>query len=270
MDEKIEDLEEFGEFLSRKKIAESTLYQYLRCHIEVTNQLNKFGLIFDQDFVDAYLTAKNTSITRAYIKNYLEFKRDRDIIVPKITGRKPRRKPQVLSEKEVAILYDFLYRWRKKYGLMFILDYIGGLRKGELLGITEDDFDWGFWLDNRDKKCPLKIRGKGGRERYIPVPSWLMKEILEFYQESPPKEDETLFRLKRSRWADVFAHACLRCFGKKYKPHEIRHSSATNWYQEGKDIFQIKNRLGHSNISTTQLYINPSEEEEFTKWMEED
>ena len=62
----------------------------------------------------------------------------------------------------------------------------------------------------------------------------------------------------------------MAVLGKYYRYHELRHSRSLEWYNEGKDIYRIKNRLGHASISTTQLYINPAEEDEINRWSSEE
>jgi len=265
----MDDLEQFRENLEMKKLSPTSIYLYLNYHQKMTALVNQSAHPFDQQLVDSFLGWKNNTVARSYLKHYFQFTKNKDLEITKITGRKPRKKPNIISKNEIAELLEFLYKWEQRWGLMFALTLECALRKNELLEIDSDDFAWEGWLEDRTKPCRLKIKGKGNKERFVVVPAYLMEKLLEYFKKHPQGDNPTFFKIKKSRWDAVFRHACLRCFGKPYKLHEIRHTRATQWYDEGKDITQIKNRLGHASISTTQLYINPDEEQEISRWEEE-
>ncbi len=81
--------------------------------------------------------------------------------------------------------------------------------------------------------------------------------------------DDNLFNFKRNSWQNVFFDAVKETMDHHYTLHDLRRSRATKWLREGVDLSRVKNRLGHSSVSTTQLYINLDEEKEFDAWAKE-
>lgn len=149
--------------------------------------------------------------------------------------------------------------WRDRT-LIEIL-YSTGVRRSELIGLREDDIDLG--------RETIRIRGKGNKERILPlIPT--LKSTLETYSE----------RKKEAGWQDP--HLILTDKGKKLhpkfvhrkvdhylglistlekrSPHVIRHSFATHLLDQGADLRAIKELLGHSDLSVTQIYTHSSVE----------
>lgn len=260
-------IEGFRNHLERQKLSERTVKEYMYYLKRMAKDYR--DLEFNQDTVNLFLTRSNSSPARAYMRQLLLFLKNKEIEIIKLRGRKPRKKPNMMSDDEKEKIASHLYGWQLKYGLMFELTDECALRRGEVVGIQLEDFDWENWKYEQTRPCRLKIRGKGNKERYVVVSPNLMLGLLEYLKRVKQEENKPFFKLSYARWDAVFRKACLKALGKAYKLHEIRHSTASRWYNEGKDITQIKNRLGHASISTTQLYINPDEEQEIMAWEKE-
>jgi len=258
---------EFKNHLIRQQLSDKTIKDYLHYHSKfiVTFQSKPFN----QATVNAFLDRWNCIPSRAYLKQVLSFTKNKEIEIPKLTGRKPRKIPHIISEDEKEKIATYMFNWDLRFGIMFELTLQCGLRMGELLGITAFDFDWETWIADKDKPCRLKIRGKGGKERWVVFNSNLMKAIHQYINTVTLDEEQNFFMLKKSRWNTVWRKSCMEAIGKTYKLHEIRHTTATDWYKDGKDIINIKNRLGHASVSSTQLYINPDAEDEIKAWEKE-
>lgn len=261
---------EFENHLKRQQLSPRTIKEYLYYHEKMCEILTEFSL--SQDIINVFLDLHNCTPARAYLKQLLSFHRNKEIEIPKIKGARARKKPNIMNDEEIVKVRSYLYDWNLKFGLMFEITEICGLRRSEIIGIRLTDFDWDNWKYQRDKPCKLKLPEtitKRGRERNVPIPAIVMEGIVEYLKTEPQEEDQPLFKMNFSRWSRIFRRACLETLGKTYKLHEIRHTRTLKWYKEGKDLMQIKDRLGHSSIATTQLYINPSEEESFAIWEKE-
>lgn len=271
MEKKVND---FENYLALKGLAPNTIRRYMDYYKTLSELLSKIDI--SQEVINSYLNMHhNTQSVRSVVKNYLDYTRNRYIIIPAITGRPERKKPHIMTKKELYAVRDYLYDTGEngiRNGIMLSLSYECALRRNELLTITSESFDWEGWVENQEDGCKLKVYGKGRKERYVIVPPKLMHNILLYAKKRVLKTEgnDTFFGIKRTSWDTLFSDACKKVLGKHFKLHEIRMSKGTHWWKEdGLDIVQIKNRLGHKNISTTQLYINPEEEQELDAWMQQ-
>jgi integrase/recombinase XerD len=136
--------------------------------------------------------------------------------------------------------------------------YAGGLRVSELTGIGLEDLklDMGYVL----------VRGKGDKERIVPLGKASQSMLSRYLSEARPKllgnrTSKTLFiskggkRLTRQRvWQLVRASAPAG--SRKASPHMLRHSCATHMVENGADLRTVQTLLGHADISTTQVYTH--------------
>ncbi|WP_370515300.1 tyrosine recombinase XerC [Paracoccus sp. S-4012] len=132
--------------------------------------------------------------------------------------------------------------------------YGSGLRIGEALGLDGRDWPMGE---------ALRIRGKGGRERMVPVLPVARKAIAEYLRLCPWEmtPDSPLFRgvqgrrLSQQAVAKVMAAARASLgLPATATPHALRHSFATHLLAAGGDLRTIQELLGHASLSTTQVY----------------
>lgn len=145
---------------------------------------------------------------------------------------------------------------------MMELLYASGLRVSELIDIKTSDLntDMGY----------IRIMGKGSKERIVPITDFV-GELLEQYIANERlallKDDdaEELFITNRGRgftrqglWKTVKKYELASGIGKNITPHTFRHSFATHLVENGADLRAVQEMLGHSDISTTQIYTQIS------------
>jgi integrase/recombinase XerD len=136
--------------------------------------------------------------------------------------------------------------------------YAGALRVSELVGVKLEDLklDFGYVL----------VRGKGDKERIVPLGKSAQQAVSEFLRNSRPllaaqRNSPFLFlgrgarKLTRQRvWQMV--RAASTSTGRNASPHMLRHSCATHMVENGADLRTVQTILGHADISTTQVYTH--------------
>ncbi|MEN6561590.1 MAG: site-specific tyrosine recombinase XerD [Acidobacteriota bacterium] len=141
--------------------------------------------------------------------------------------------------------------------------YGSGLRVSELAGLkrAEVNLEDGF----------LVCRGKGGKERIVPLGRSACEAVKRYLAGLRPLDDpdkrEELFLSRRGRpftrqgiWKMLRAHAGRAGLASKISPHVLRHSFATHMLERGADLRSVQLMLGHSQITTTQIYTHVSRE----------
>ena len=141
---------------------------------------------------------------------------------------------------------------------IFELLYGCGLRVSELVGLNVDDIDQhDHWL---------LVRGKGRKERQVPLPTkaWKALEAYLATRASKPRERAVFLNHRGLRLSDrsvrtiVKLYATLLNGDSSLHPHSLRHAYATHLLSEGADLRAIQELLGHSRLSTTQRYTRVS------------
>lgn len=134
-----------------------------------------------------------------------------------------------------------------------------GMRISELCGIAEKDLDLSEGL--------VFIHGKGNRERIVEIANCEVLAALKKYDQAKPKHIKSFFLNNRGNpLTDQSARRIIENCAKKtdpfrhITPHMFRHSFATMLLEEDVDIRYIQQMLGHSSISTTQIYAHVSSE----------
>lgn len=170
--------------------------------------------------------------------------------------------PDVLSVEEVEKLIeiepsdDFTFRNRTILELL----YSTGLRISELVGLKLENVNLDMAL--------IKVMGKGSKERIIPINDYTLEFLDKYIKEVRPRmlkgvQTDYLFLNNHgkvlSRQA-VFLMIKKRAgeigLKKEISPHTLRHSFATHMLQNGADIRFIQELLGHSDVSTTEIYTH--------------
>lgn len=122
-----------------------------------------------------------------------------------------------------------------------------GIRLGELLAIC--------WEDINLQQRTITIHGKGQKERIVSVPERQLEEIGYAISRQDPKD--TLFHVSQFEARCIIYQALLPyCQAKQLSPHAIRHTFATELAKAGENAPTIAKVLGHTNIKTTQHYID--------------
>ena len=186
-----------------------------------------------------------------------------DVSPPKI----PQRLPKALTVDAVARILDAPDR-RDVVGLrdaaLLELLYATGARVSEVCDLDVDEAR--VALDNPD--AGLRLRGKGGKERIVPLGSYAARALDDYLVRSRPalaakgsRFDHALLlnqqgrRLGRqSAWALIRRAAAAAGVTEGVSPHSLRHSFATHLLDGGADLRVVQELLGHASVATTQIY----------------
>jgi integrase/recombinase XerD len=192
-----------------------------------------------------------------------------DVAVPKV----PRSLPKALPEADVVALLDAVVGddpvARRDRVILEVL-YGTGLRISELVGLSLADVD--------TEDALVRAFGKGAKERIVPlgrvalaaVEAWLApggRDLLAPEQWARRGDAEALLlnrrggRLSRQgAWGVVRKHGAAVGLEDRLSPHVLRHSCATHMLDHGADVRTVQELLGHSSISTTQIYTLVSQD----------
>lgn len=171
----------------------------------------------------------------------------------------PRKLPKVVSISEIEnILRENLTKTQR---LIVELLYGCGLRVSELVNLKTNSID----LNANYLKCS----GKGSKERLVPLGSKAKEALTQYFEhrdflvKKHNLENKNLFIADSGRFLtrqDVynFIHEQGKKIHKNISPHTLRHSFATHLLENGADLRIVQELLGHSDVSTTQLYTHIS------------
>lgn len=166
--------------------------------------------------------------------------------------------PRVLQKEEIKKILEEKEEegWLgKRNKAIFELLYATGIRVSELSSIKLEDID----LVQR----MLRVKGKGGKERIVPFGKKAQEAIKEYLKEIPFENVVNLFLNKNGtrlssrsihRIVIKYTIKILNC--KDISPHSFRHTFATHLLEKGADLRFIQELLGHSSLSTTQIYTH--------------
>lgn len=186
------------------------------------------------------------------------------------TSRSMRRLPKALTVDAVMSMIDAAYREGEPVTLrdqtMIEMFYSSGARVSELIGINLSDLN----TVNTDEGVitTVKLRGKGSKERIVPLGSYATKAIDDYLVRVRPglaqkslTTNAALFlntrggRITRqSAWNIVLRAAKDAGITEHVSPHIFRHSYATHLLDGGADIRVVQELLGHASVTTTQIY----------------
>ncbi|MFI5332818.1 MAG: site-specific tyrosine recombinase/integron integrase [Candidatus Babeliales bacterium] len=179
-----------------------------------------------------------------------------DMQAPKLE----KKLPTFLSEQEIAHLLQVADADTSEQGVrnkvMLYLLYVSGMRISELTGLRLSDVhaDTGF----------ITIRGKGGKERMVPVPQDMI-DLLHTYMQTVRGSDHLFPVRYGGKIKAISRQACWHVLNGLWKqtgiartisPHMLRHSLATHMLKNGADLRSLQLLLGHENISTVQIYTH--------------
>ena len=137
-----------------------------------------------------------------------------------------------------------------------------GLRISEILNIQLFDIDF--------KKKNIRIIGKGSKQRIVPINNEALEVIKEAienkknYNHAVELNSQFLFVSNKSKTGKIESCTIERIFNKysnTITPHKLRHCFATNFIKFGGDLEALRQILGHSSLSTTQVYLHPSQDD---------
>lgn len=242
---------------------------YLEREFEITDVkdikrehiINYLSSLYDQNMKPRTIARRIAAIRNfhkfLFLNEYVNVNVSSFVELPKLD----KELPEVLSVQEVNEIIDSVevndpISLRNK--TIFELLYSTGLRVSELVNLNIDDVHLAMGV--------IRCRGKGNKERILPVGE-VAHSLLDQYLNQARKalnkhyDNQTLFlsihgkRLDRQRvWQIVKNYASM--IGLKVTPHTFRHSYATHMLENQADIRYIQEMLGHSSLSTTQIYTH--------------
>ena len=172
--------------------------------------------------------------------------------------KKEKRIPNVLTKEEVKKLLDACKN--RKSRLMLSLLYAAGFRVSELVSLKHSDLSF-------DEKTGHIRQAKGKKDRIFNIPNFLLDALKEQAENQKQSGQEFLFSGAKGRLTERNIQKIVKNTAKKagiqkdVHPHTLRHSFATHLLESGTDIRFIQELLGHSSISTTEIYTHVSAEE---------
>ena len=187
-----------------------------------------------------------------------------------VSAKIARKLPKALSVDEVTKLIESAKREGDHISLrdfaILELLYSSGGRVSEIVGVNTSDISVST-MDDGDVTV-LKLKGKGSKERLVPLGKFAVAAIEDYFTRTRPalaaknvKSEPALFlnargkRLSRqSAWQIVLEAARATGLEGKVSPHVFRHSYATHLLDGGADIRVVQELLGHSSVTTTQIY----------------
>lgn len=215
------------------------------------------------------LSSRSQARILSSIRTYYRFLQSRGHQIPDLNQLRPPRVavsvPQVLSYDDFQRLFhscvvDDIHKSARNQITLLLLFGLG-CRVSELIQLNLQDF--------HESEGWLKVKGKGNKERLIPLTQQLQRELKLYLEEVRPhltKENTTSIlvndrghrpsRVDIWRWLDAWSKRAG--FETTINPHKFRHGCATALLEAGADLRSIQKLLGHSSIQTTQIYTTVS------------
>lgn len=254
----IEDIYKYLEYMENNKIKTAL-------DIEYQNITNYLKYLDNNNYETSSIIRKIVSI-KLFHKYLSEEYKIKDVSSKIINPRLRRKLPNILTIEEVDNLLDIklntTFDYRNK--AMLELMYSSGLRVSELVDLKLNNID----LDNGYVRC----LGKGKKERIIPIGEIAieyLKIYINEYRNSMKKGyyTENVFlnnhgkNITRQGFFLIIKNiAKEKNIDKNITPHMLRHSFATHLLNNGANLRTIQEMLGHSSITTTQIYTNVSKD----------
>ena len=266
----------FSEYLLYQKgLSQNTVDSYNSDLIKLSNylqdeEISKINI--DNFFLDlSEFNYSNSTKKRMHssIKNFLKYIGEIEgfetVDISDINLKSSSKLPEVLSISDIEKMINYYnhenYLQSRNRTIIDVL-YSTGCRVSELCDINISDID----LDDKY----LKLKGKGSKQRIVPIGSELYKNLLQyinFRSSFLQNKKEPLFLSKSKKKLD--RTAVFRIVKKsadniqlrsEVHPHTLRHSAATHMLEGGCDLRTVQEFLGHTSVSTTQIYTKVTKE----------
>ena len=261
------EVERFGRYLATQKVEE--VGEVEAYHVRDW----QMGLMAEGEAAGTVL--KQLAALQAWFK-YLRRQGyyDRDIMAKVTPPKRPRRLPVFFRENEVERIYSDMFPDTfdgEMERLVLRMLYETGMRRSELAMLRLGGVD--LWAKS------IKVRGKGNKERIIPIENELAQNISRFLalrdmkieelkcaDEHYEETDRLLINGKGRAVSDGMIYVIVKRYmspistAERVSPHVFRHSFATHMLNEGANIDAIKELLGHSDLGTTEVYTHVARE----------
>ena len=253
------DLEDFIQFYQQEENSSEI-------HLAKKNHIRAFVMFLAQEKKSEKTVNRKLSTLRSFYKYLIKekiltinpieqvhsLKRKKEVVVP-------------FTESEISELLDNEEYFTPDFDgvrdhLMIDLLYQTGIRRAELINLKESDIDY--------IQSSIKVLGKRNKERLVPISKYLLQEIDIYKKEKAANGLEQcthLFVTKKGKplydtlvYSKVKHYLSLISVKHKKSPHMLRHSFATHMLDSGADLNAVKDLLGHSSLSSTQVYTHGS------------
>ncbi|MHA2939434.1 site-specific tyrosine recombinase XerD [Vibrio sp. RC27] len=240
---------------------------YLNC-VSFEDLQSYQSWLFEQGYKQTSRARMLSAIRRLFQYLHREKVRDDDPSALLVSPKLPQRLPKDLSESDVDSLLNVQnisdpVELRDK--AMLELLYATGLRVTELVSLTMENISL--------RQGVVRVFGKGGKERLVPMGENAIEWIEQFIHSGRPlllgeKTSDVLFPSRRAQmmtrqtfWHRVKHYAVVAGIDvEKLSPHVLRHAFATHLLNHGADLRVVQMLLGHSDLSTTQIYTHVATE----------
>ncbi len=247
----------------------NTVLAYRR-DLELYEEFQKTGQDIKNIFefmTEKKLSTRSQARVISSLRTYFRFCENRGLQVPELRNLRPPKVktglPKALTYQEFQKLYDACvvenpYRTARNQVTLLLLFGLG-CRVSELISLNLQDYN--------QTDAWLKIVGKGGKERLIPLTDVLQRELKDYLQHIRAHllRESTNSILVNDRghrpsrvdiWRWLSAWSQKAGFEEPVSPHKFRHGCATALLEAGADLRSIQVLLGHSSIQTTQIYTS--------------
>ena len=244
------DISSFLQWLDNKDLKYNNLKEQ---HI---NQYISF--LFQRKMKSASVNRKISSIKSFYIflvkRNFVKNSPLSDLVTPK----KEKYLPESMSEAEVDKLLnspDVANKIENRDKAMIEMLYATGMRISELVNLKMTDVDM--------KRSVVKVFGKGSKERLVPFGETALDSLRSYLNDREQSSSKEIFLSNRGKkmtrvafWQRVKVYLIRENLKNSISPHTLRHAFATHLLNRGADLRSVQLLLGHSDLSTTQIYTH--------------
>lgn len=249
------DLTNFQDYLSIN-VGKKTTSNYL-------NQMKSFFLYyseFTQESVNKYLASKVDvwvdGSFNAFFKAVMWYMKFSKIQIELPDFKKIERKPRAYLTEEVIediiTKTPIIFKEGQKVAIILELIFMSGIRPNELFTLKREN------IKIEEAKIVL-INTKTHNSRIVFIPKELAKTIFNYFNTEP--ENENAFNLNNQSLG-YYCRTISKCMNLKLYPYMLRHSFSHNYLKRsGNDIVALAKMLGHTNLSSTQIYCDIDEKE---------
>ena len=234
-----------NEDLKYKNLKEDHINQYI-------------SFLFQRKMRSSSVNRKISSIKSFYIflvkRNFVKNSPLNDLVTPK----QEKYLPESMSEAEVDKLLnspDVANKIENRDKAMIEMLYATGMRISELVNLKITDVDM--------KRCVVKVFGKGSKERLVPFGETALDSLRSYLNEREQSSSKEIFLSNRGKkmtrvafWQRVKVYLIRENLKNSISPHTLRHAFATHLLNRGADLRSVQLLLGHSDLSTTQIYTH--------------
>ena len=234
-----------NEDLKYKNLQEDHINQYI-------------SFLFQMKMRSSSVNRKISSIKSFYIflvkRNFVKNSPLNDLVTPK----QEKYLPESMSEAEVDKLLnspDVSNKIENRDKAMIEMLYATGMRISELVNLKITDVDM--------KRCVVKVFGKGSKERLVPFGETALDSLKSYLNDREQSSSKEIFLSNRGKkmtrvafWQRVKVYLIRENLKNSISPHTLRHAFATHLLNRGADLRSVQLLLGHSDLSTTQIYTH--------------